>query len=163
MLEIGLGLSWVFTSSPIQSTWPKALFVIHRFKPIDFARRDGKHVLVLSIDIKGVFDNLQHRAILKTLDTSACSSNINRLFHSLLQNRKVTLLTPQGSATKEQKKGCPQGSCSGPALWNLIANEILNQVWSDNVHIQDFADDFVLVIKADANKSLVEDTQSAIT
>ncbi|GBN78314.1 putative RNA-directed DNA polymerase from transposon X-element [Araneus ventricosus] len=47
-------------------------------------RRDGKHVLVLSIDIKGAFDNLQHRAILKTLDASACPSNINRLFHSLL-------------------------------------------------------------------------------
>ncbi|GBN68703.1 Putative protein in type-1 retrotransposable element R1DM, partial [Araneus ventricosus] len=69
---------------------------------IKTARRDGKHVLVLSIDIKGAFDNLQHRAILKTLDASACPSNINRLFHSLLQNRKVTLLTPQGRATKEQ-------------------------------------------------------------
>ncbi|GBN34116.1 Putative protein in type-1 retrotransposable element R1DM [Araneus ventricosus] len=76
---------------------------------------------------------------------------------------KVTLLTPQGKATKDQKQGCPQGSCSGPALWNLVANEILNQVWPDNVHMQAFADDFVLVIKADANKSLVEDTQSAIT
>ncbi|GBN94395.1 hypothetical protein AVEN_260102-1, partial [Araneus ventricosus] len=39
MLEIGLGLSWVFTSSPIHSTWPKALFVIHRFKSIDLERR----------------------------------------------------------------------------------------------------------------------------
>ncbi|GBM53800.1 hypothetical protein AVEN_180451-1 [Araneus ventricosus] len=71
------------------------------------ARRDGKHVLVLSID------NLQHRAILKSLDASTCPININRLFHSLLQNWKVTLLTPQGRATKDQKQGCPQGSCSG--------------------------------------------------
>ncbi|GBN49432.1 Retrovirus-related Pol polyprotein from type-1 retrotransposable element R1, partial [Araneus ventricosus] len=130
---------------------------------IKTARRDGKHVLVFSIHIKGAFDNLQHRAILKSLDASACPSNINRLFHSLLQNRKVTLLTPQGRATKDQKQVCPQGSCSGPALWNLVANEILNQVWPDNVHIQAFADDFVLVIKADTNKSLVEGTQSAIT
>ncbi|GBM41030.1 Putative protein in type-1 retrotransposable element R1DM [Araneus ventricosus] len=130
---------------------------------IKTARRDGKHVLVLFIDIKGAFDNFQHRAILKTLDASACPSNMNRLFHSLLQNRKLTLLTPQGRATNEQKQGCPQGSCSGPVLWNLVANEILNQVWPDNVHIQAFADDFVLVIKADTNKSIVEDTQSAIT
>ncbi|GBM51268.1 hypothetical protein AVEN_267136-1 [Araneus ventricosus] len=71
---------------------------------------------------------------------------------------EVTLLTPQGRATKE-KQGCPlsQGSCSGPALWNLAANKILNQVWPDNVRIQAFSDDFVLVIKADTNKSLVED------
>ncbi|GBM85736.1 hypothetical protein AVEN_34778-1, partial [Araneus ventricosus] len=71
--------------------------------------------------------------------------------------------TPQGRATKDQKQVCPQGSCSGPTLWNLVANEILNQVWPDNFQIQAFADDFVLVIKADTNKSLVEDTQSAIT
>ncbi|GBN55658.1 hypothetical protein AVEN_122959-1 [Araneus ventricosus] len=96
---------------------------------IKTARRDGKHVLVLSNDIKGAFDNLQYRAILKSLDASACSVTINRLFHSLLQNKKVTLLTPQGRATKDKKQGCPQGSCSGPALWNLVANEILNQVW----------------------------------
>ncbi|GBM26946.1 hypothetical protein AVEN_196888-1 [Araneus ventricosus] len=75
---------------------------------IKTARRDGKHVLVLSFDIKGAFDNLQHRAILKSLDASACPVNINRLFHSLLQNIKVTLLTPQGRATKDQKYGCPQ-------------------------------------------------------
>ncbi|GBO05796.1 Putative protein in type-1 retrotransposable element R1DM [Araneus ventricosus] len=130
---------------------------------IQTARRDDKHVLVLSIDIKGTFDNLQHRAILKSLDASACPVNINRLFNSLLQNRKMTLLTPRGSATKDQKQGCPQGSCSGPALWNLVANETLNPVWLDNVHIQAFADDFVLAIEADRNKSFVADTQSAIT
>ncbi|GBL97973.1 Retrovirus-related Pol polyprotein from type-1 retrotransposable element R1 [Araneus ventricosus] len=130
---------------------------------IQTAKRDGKHVLVLSIDVEGAFDNLQHRPILKSLDASTCPININRRFHSLLQNRKVTLLTTQGRATKDQKQGCPQGSCSGPAMWNLVANEILNQVWPDNVHIQAFANYFVLVIEADTNKSLVEDTQSAIT
>ncbi|GBO05228.1 hypothetical protein AVEN_149814-1 [Araneus ventricosus] len=71
---------------------------------------------------QGAFDNLQHRAILKRLDTSTCPININRLFHSLLQNRKVTLLTPQGRATKDKKQGCPQGSGSGPALRNLVAS-----------------------------------------
>ncbi|GBN61938.1 hypothetical protein AVEN_186336-1 [Araneus ventricosus] len=40
-------------------------------RKIKTARRDGKHVLVLSIDIKGAYDNLQHRAILKSLDASA--------------------------------------------------------------------------------------------
>ncbi|GBN13677.1 hypothetical protein AVEN_140052-1 [Araneus ventricosus] len=101
--------------------------------------------------------------MLKSSDACVCPSNINRLFHSLLQNRKVTLMTTQGRATKDQKQGCPQGSFCGPARWNLVANEIPNQVWPDNVHIQAFADDFALVIKADRNKSLVEDTQIAIT
>ncbi|GBN37433.1 hypothetical protein AVEN_2686-1 [Araneus ventricosus] len=79
---------------------------------IQTARRYGKYVLVLSIDIKGAFENLQHRAIVKSLDASTFPININRLFHSLFQNRKVTQLTPQDRATKDQKQGCPQGSCS---------------------------------------------------
>ncbi|GBM97774.1 hypothetical protein AVEN_205641-1 [Araneus ventricosus] len=82
---------------------------------------------------------------------------------SILQNMKVSLLTPQGRATKDRKQGCPQGPCSGPTLLTLVANEIHNQVWQDNVHIQAFADDFVLVIEADTNKSLVKDMQSEIT
>ncbi|GBM15790.1 hypothetical protein AVEN_262943-1 [Araneus ventricosus] len=44
---------------------------------IQTARKDGNHVLVLSIDIKGAFDNLQHRAILKSLDASAWPVNID--------------------------------------------------------------------------------------
>ncbi|GBM23504.1 hypothetical protein AVEN_153081-1 [Araneus ventricosus] len=41
--------------------------------------------------------------------------------------------------------GCPQGSCSGPTLCNLVANEILQETWPENTAIQAFADDFVLV------------------
>ncbi|GBM89557.1 hypothetical protein AVEN_259335-1 [Araneus ventricosus] len=88
---------------------------------IQTERRDGKHVFLLSIDIKGAFENLQHRAILKSLDASTCPININRLFQSFLQNRKMVLLTPQGSATKDRKQGCPQVSCSGPAVWNFVS------------------------------------------
>ncbi|GBN43481.1 hypothetical protein AVEN_259536-1 [Araneus ventricosus] len=73
------------------------------------------HVLVLSIDFKGAFDNLQQRAILECLDASTCPINKNRLFHSVLQNRKVTLLTPQGIASKA-KKGLSSRfvQCIGP-------------------------------------------------
>ncbi|GBL68734.1 hypothetical protein AVEN_169471-1 [Araneus ventricosus] len=85
-------------------------------RKVQTARRDGKHVLVFSIDIEGAFDKLQHRAILKSLDASTCPININILFQNLRQKKKVTLLTAQGRATEDQKQGFPQGSCSFPAL-----------------------------------------------
>ncbi|GBM44583.1 hypothetical protein AVEN_250562-1 [Araneus ventricosus] len=44
--------------------------------------------------------------------------------------------------------GCPQGSCSGPALWSLVPNEILQETWAENTSIQAFADDFVIVSHA---------------
>ncbi|GBM35766.1 hypothetical protein AVEN_108964-1 [Araneus ventricosus] len=45
----------------------------------------------------------------------------------LFSNRKVILNTCEGSAIRDRKQGCPQGSCSVPALWNLVANEILQE------------------------------------
>ncbi|GBN54262.1 Retrovirus-related Pol polyprotein from type-1 retrotransposable element R1 [Araneus ventricosus] len=43
---------------------------------------------------------------------------------------------------------CPQGSCSGPTLWNLVTNEILKETWPENTAIRSFADDFVIVSHA---------------
>ncbi|GBM48243.1 hypothetical protein AVEN_72508-1 [Araneus ventricosus] len=52
--------------------------------------------------------------------------------------------------------GCPQGSCSGPALWNRVASESLKD-WPENTAIQAFADDFVIV--SDASKKLKIENQ----
>ncbi|GBN28752.1 Putative protein in type-1 retrotransposable element R1DM [Araneus ventricosus] len=97
----------------------KLLDTIHKGKS------RGDHVLVLSIDIKGAFDNIQHNAIVSYLDNSKCPENIVNIFKNLLQNRKVILNTSEEPAIRDQKQGCTQGSCSEPALWNLVANEIL--------------------------------------
>ncbi|GBL94152.1 hypothetical protein AVEN_163483-1 [Araneus ventricosus] len=69
--------------------------------------------------------------------------------------RQETLNTPQGPATLPQHRGCPQGSCTGPAFWNLVANEVLIQSWPERVHLQAFADDFIFLIKA-STKAKVE-------
>ncbi|GBN27479.1 hypothetical protein AVEN_67544-1 [Araneus ventricosus] len=66
--------------------------------------------------------------------------NICRNF---LQNRKVILNSCEGPAIMDQKQGCPQGSCSGLSLWNLVANEILPENWPINTSFQAFADDLV--------------------
>ncbi|GBN13333.1 hypothetical protein AVEN_161030-1, partial [Araneus ventricosus] len=55
-------------------------------------------------------------------------------------------LSSQRKATREQKQGCPLGSSSDPALWNLASNGILHHDWKSNVHLQAFADDFVFVV-----------------
>ncbi|GBM33962.1 Putative protein in type-1 retrotransposable element R1DM [Araneus ventricosus] len=73
-------------------------------------KASGNHVLVLSIDIKGAFDNIQLNAIVSYLDNSKCPANIVNIFKKILQNRKVILNTYQGQAIRDQKQGCPQGS-----------------------------------------------------
>ncbi|GBM24779.1 hypothetical protein AVEN_245034-1 [Araneus ventricosus] len=44
--------------------------------------------------------------------------------------------------------GFPQGFCIAPTLWNLVANEILQDTCPENTSIQAFADDFVIVSHA---------------
>ncbi|GBO17890.1 Putative protein in type-1 retrotransposable element R1DM [Araneus ventricosus] len=117
----------------------KLLDTIHNGKA------SGDHVLVPSMDIKCAFDNIQHSAIASYLDNSKCPANIVNIFKNLLQNRKLILSTCEGPAIRDQNEGCPQASCSGPALWNLVSNETLQENWLINTSIQAFADDFVLV------------------
>ncbi|GBL91897.1 hypothetical protein AVEN_172805-1 [Araneus ventricosus] len=68
----------------------------------------------------------------------------------------------EGQTTKEQKQVCPQGSCRGPALWNLVTNDLLNQDWPAHTSIQASADDFILVIKARTKEDLRRSTQESI-
>ncbi|GBO26550.1 hypothetical protein AVEN_93044-1 [Araneus ventricosus] len=42
----------------------------------------------------------------------------------------------EGVAQQPQIRGCPQGSCSGPAKWNLVAEEALAQQYPANTAIQ---------------------------
>ncbi|GBN80971.1 Putative protein in type-1 retrotransposable element R1DM [Araneus ventricosus] len=100
----------------------------------DYKRR-YKHVLALSIDIKGAFDNVQYDSIANYLEEANCPRNIAHLFISLLHNRQVMMSTNEGPVFKQQNQGCPQCSCSGPALWNLVANDILAQHWPQHTKI----------------------------
>ncbi|XP_055951422.1 uncharacterized protein LOC129987468 [Argiope bruennichi] len=120
------------------------------------------HVLFLSIDIKGAFDNIQHNNIINYLQNTTTPTNIKQMFEDLLKNRKVVLNTAEGPAVRAQRQGCPQGSCSGPALWNLVSNDILQQDWPENTTIQAFADDFAIVTHAPTKKAIEDQTHSAI-
>ncbi|GBM73337.1 Retrovirus-related Pol polyprotein from type-1 retrotransposable element R1 [Araneus ventricosus] len=127
------------------------------------ARREGLHVIALSLDIKGAFDNILHQAILNNLIKNEAPPNIINIFANLLKNRKIILNTQDGIAIRDQLKGCPQGSCSGPALWNLVINDLLRTSWPENTHIQAFADDIILLIKAKTKEDLKNATAAAIS
>ncbi|GBM10751.1 hypothetical protein AVEN_134-1 [Araneus ventricosus] len=37
---------------------------------------------------------------------------------------------------------------TGPVFWNLVADKVLRQDWSQGVHLKAFADDFVFLVNA---------------
>ncbi|GBM03546.1 hypothetical protein AVEN_95431-1 [Araneus ventricosus] len=42
----------------------------------------------------------------------------------------------EGPAVRNRRMGCPHGSCSGPVLWNLVANKILQETCPENTALQ---------------------------
>ncbi|GBM60131.1 Putative protein in type-1 retrotransposable element R1DM [Araneus ventricosus] len=130
---------------------------------IQKGRSQGNHVLAISLDIKGAFDNILHHAIINNLKKAEVPSNLQNIFENILKNRKVLLNTQEGLVSRDQRKGCPQGSCSGPALWNLVVNSLLNIHWSPNVHMQAFADYLVLITKSSTKEGLKVLTNDAMT
>ncbi|GBN84628.1 Retrovirus-related Pol polyprotein from type-1 retrotransposable element R1 [Araneus ventricosus] len=113
---------------------------------ISEAKQKGLQTLFISIDIKGAFDNLLYSSIKNSIDNITNKTNVTESLKDILSNRKVIIQTQEGPAIWQQTKGCAQGSCSGPAFWNLVADNILKADWPQNVHLQAFADDFAFVI-----------------
>jgi hypothetical protein len=51
---------------------------------------------------------------------------------------------------KSVTKGCPQGSCCGPWIWNIQYNSLLNIQLTDHTKVIAFADDLVIMTKAES-------------
>ncbi|GBN35896.1 Retrovirus-related Pol polyprotein from type-1 retrotransposable element R1 [Araneus ventricosus] len=82
------------------------------------ARQEGKHSVIISLDVKSAFSR-------KSLPQIRCTS-----------------------ISKEYTNGCPQGSNSGPLYWLLIANGALQTEFEEDVRLLAYADDFYLFVKA---------------
>ncbi|GBO08097.1 hypothetical protein AVEN_186629-1 [Araneus ventricosus] len=66
----------------------------------------------------------------------------------MLSNRKVAINTTQVPEKWNQQQGCPQGSCTGPIFWNLLADEVFLQDCPQGVKMQAFVDDFIFLVIA---------------
>ena len=51
---------------------------------------------------------------------------------------------------KNITKGCAQVSCCGPILWNIQYDTVLNLQFTDHTRVVSFADDLILMIRADS-------------
>ncbi|GBM75176.1 hypothetical protein AVEN_262317-1 [Araneus ventricosus] len=72
---------------------------------IEKARNSNNHALLISIDIKGAFDNLQYHSIKNCLHKINYHSNITETLVALT-DRKIIINIPLGPATLLQYKGC---------------------------------------------------------
>ena len=67
-----------------------------------------------------------------------------------LKERKAIITINNISLETEITKGCPQGSCCGPGLWNIQFDPLLKHQYTKHTKVVAFADDLVVMIKAES-------------
>lgn len=106
---------------------------------------DKKYVIRVFMDIKGAFDNLWWQGILYRITKSNCSNKIFNLIKNYSENRVLVVRSENKEITKKMSKGCPQGSILGPAIWNMVMDNMLNDKVENCEYIA-YADDLAIII-----------------
>ncbi|GFW39189.1 uncharacterized protein TNCV_1831791 [Trichonephila clavipes] len=111
-------------------------------------KKRNLHTVLVFLDIKSAFDNAWWPGILSLLKRSSIPGNLFAVISSFLKDRSVTLSLGHSSKEKFLNKGCPQGSVSGPFLWNVIINDFLEKILAfSSCETIAFADDLLLCFR----------------
>jgi len=82
--------------------------------------------IIISLDVQGAFGSAWWPAILQRLRDIKCPRNLYYLVKDYLKERKAVMTVNNSSAEKAITRGCPQGACCGPGLWNIQYDTVLN-------------------------------------
>ncbi|GBL85043.1 hypothetical protein AVEN_221281-1 [Araneus ventricosus] len=112
------------------------------------------------LDIKGAFDNAWWPAILSLLRSANIPGNLLAVISSFLKDRTATLSLGHCSKERPLQKGCTQGSVSGPLLWNIIINNLLDKVSTFSCcETIAFADDLLLCFQGKTLQDINREAQ----
>jgi hypothetical protein len=139
--------TYIHTFTPQKNTTDAAMEARNFIEP---QLEKGRVVIMVSLDVRGAFDSAWCPAILKGLRDAQCPRNLYNLTLDYLKERKAVININNFDIEKRITKGCPQGSCRGPGLWNIQYNPILNLRYTKHTKIIAFADDLVLMVEAES-------------
>jgi len=104
---------------------------------------------MVSLDVQGAFDSAWWPAILQRLREAKCPRNLYYLVQDYLKEREA-FIAINSYMIKNTTRGYAQGSCCGPLLWNIQCDTVLNLKFTDHTRVVAFADDLILMIRADS-------------
>lgn len=125
----------------------------------------GLMTALISYDIKSAFNTARWSSILHALSEHNIPLQLFRYFKNYLSNRSVTFEAQEFSMVHNYNCGVPQGSNSGPLLWLLVADTLLNAFEKNRLFSEDklfaFADDFLFVVRANTQRELFDKINTA--
>jgi len=118
--------------------------------------------IAIFLDIEQAFDTVWHGGLLRKLQMMHVTGNLYNFIEQFLQNRKIAVrVNGTTSEYASIKAGVPQGSVISPTLFNIMINDIFNNIPED-IQYSIYADDGAMWINCSNMQSGVEKIQIAI-
>jgi len=114
----------------------------------------GEVKAIVSLDVQGAFDAAWWPGILNELRKYKCPKNLYELTKSYFSQRIASWSTISLRMDKELSRGCPQGTSSGPGLWNLQQNSLLEQRCMKRTKVVAFADDLMIATRGESARAV---------
>ena len=83
--------------------------------------------------------------MLNNLRDIRCPKNLYDLTRDYLHDRVTSIQINNYRVERTATKGCPQGSCCSPGLWNIMYNSLLNHSFPRHTKTIAMADEIVLL------------------
>lgn len=120
-----------------------------------------KYAIGLMFDISGAFDGVWWPSVLHNLKKRDCPRNIYNLIASYLSEREAQITSNTARICKAVSKGCPQGSVLGPQMWNLILDEVIEEISQTGTETIAYADDIAIIVTGNSRIELERKANTA--
>lgn len=119
-------------------------------------------VSCIFVDFRKAFDSVEHNLMIKKLQNIGINGKDLQLFESFLKNRyQFVKINNEQSNLELVRFGVPQGSLTGPLLFNIYSNDVFQIKL--NGHLIMYADDQVIINKAKTIDELFQKMNSDLT
>ena len=125
---------------------------------IESALQRDEFAMVVFLDIKGAFDNVNTLSVVQGMEEKGVEEHIVKWYKHYLQNRQISVDVNGVTEQRQLLCGTPQGGVLSPVAWNLIF-DLLLQLFQGWVKAVGFADDAGLVT---TGKNLASRMQKAL-
>jgi len=103
-----------------------------------------------NVDVAGAFGAAWWPTILRGMREAECPRNLHQLTRDYVKDRRTVMLINSRKTEKSITKGCLQGSCCGPVYCIVLYNSLPNIKFSHHTKAIAFADDLVIMKKAES-------------
>ncbi|UYV67279.1 hypothetical protein LAZ67_5000113 [Cordylochernes scorpioides] len=114
---------------------------------VEIGLNKGAWVLFVALDIDGAFNSMSWNKLMRNLMDMGCPDNLCSLIRDFLRDRRISLSFGGRKLERNCARGCPQGSCCGPILWNILVNTVFQEELHEGDRLVLYADDQFLIIE----------------